>query len=231
MVLLFLRTLLDRAKMAETVNLILEPRTVLGKKVRQLRKAGIIPVHLYGKNISPQSLQCDGKILLKVLTQAGMNTPVTVAIVGQKSEQIAFVREIQFDPRRGDMVHVDFLHVDLSEEISTSVPIVTTGVSPGARALNGSVVQILFALEVRALPLDIPGQIEADLAALETLDDVIRVKDLPLPSNVTNLVDEDNAVARIEVVRSVEIETSVDGAGETIDGGGDDKIEGAPQEG
>lgn len=216
--------------MAETVTLTLERRTVLGKKVRRLRKAGIIPVHLYGKNIDPQFLQCEGKTLLKVLTQAGMNTPVTVSIEGdeQGSEQIAFVREIQFDPKRGDMVHVDFLHVELSQEISASVPIVTTGVSAGARALNGSIVQLLFALEVRALPLDIPAEIEADLATLKTLDDVIRVKDLPLPTNVLNLIDEEAAVARIEVVRSADIETPVDESTESVAETGDGQPEASP---
>ena len=218
--------------MAETVTLTLDRRTVLGKKVRQLRKVGIIPVHLYGKNIDSQSLQCEGKTLLKVLTEAGMNTPVTVIIegAGQGSEQIAFVREIQFDPKRGNMVHVDFLHVELSEEISASVPIVTRGVSAGARALNGSVVQLLFALEVRALPLDIPAEIEADLATLESLDDVIRVKDLPLPANVLSLADEEAAVARIEVVRSVEVESAADESIESATETGDGQPESTPPE-
>ena len=197
--------------MADTVNLILEPRTVLGKKVRKLRRAGIVPVHLYGRNIDPQPLQCESKILLKVLTQVGMNAPVSVTVAGQDTQQLAFVREIQFDPRRGDMVHVDFLHVELSEEISASVPIVTVGASPGARAVNGSVVQILFSLDMRALPLDIPSEIQADLAVLAAPDDVIRVSNLTIPPNVSVLVEPETMVARIEVVRVEEVVSLAEG--------------------
>ena len=86
--------------MAGTTTLTLEPRTLMGKKVKQLRKEGIIPVHLYGRGVDSQSLQCDGKTLLGVLTQAGMNTPIAVTITGQKRQELAFVREIQWDPLR-----------------------------------------------------------------------------------------------------------------------------------
>ncbi len=197
--------------MADTVTLTLEPRTVLGKKVRKLRRAGIVPVHLYGRNIDPQPLQCESKTLLKVLTQVGMNAPVNVTVAGQDTQQLAFVREIQFDPSRGDMIHVDFLHVELSEEMSASIPIVTVGASPGARAANGSVVQILFSLDVRALPMDMPSEIQADLSVLAAVDDVIRVSSLTIPPNVSVSVEPETMVARIEVVRVEDVVPMAEG--------------------
>lgn len=197
--------------MADTVTLTLEPRTVLGKKVRKLRRAGIVPVHLYGRNIDPQPLQCESKTLLKVLTQVGMNAPVNVTVAGQDTQQLAFVREIQFDPRRGDMVHVDFLHVELSEEMSASIPLVTVGASPGARAVNGSVVQLLFSLDVRALPMDMPSEIQADLSVLAAPDDVIRVSSLTIPPNVSVSVEPETMVARIEVVRVEQVVSMAEG--------------------
>ncbi len=186
--------------MADTLTLTLEPRTVLGKKVKSLRKAGIVPAHLYGAGAGSQALQCDAKTLIKVLSEAGMNTPISVTISGQREKRLTFVREIQWDPVRGDMLHVDFLHVDVANEITASVPIVLTGESPAARMVaDGAVVQLLRELEVQALPLDIPQEISIDLAAIQEPGDVIRVGAAPLPANVVALTDPEEMIARLEI--------------------------------
>ena len=187
--------------MADTITLTLEPRALLGKKVKRLRRAGIVPVHLYGRGIESQSLQCDGKTLLGVLTQAGMNTPIGVTIPGQKTQELAFVREIQWDPLRGEMVHVDFLRVEISEEVTAFVPVTLTGESPAARLVRGAVVQQLREVEVQALPLDMPSEMTADLAMIAEPADVIRVSDLDVPPKVTLITDPEDAVARFEVAR------------------------------
>lgn len=187
--------------MADTITLVLEPRTVLGKKVNRLRKAGVIPVHLYGRGVESQSLQCDGKTLLGVLTQAGRNTPVTVTISGRDGQELAFVREIQWDPLRGDMVHVDFMRVDIAEAVTAFIPVTLTGESPAVRLVRGAVVQQLREVEVQALPLDMPSEMSADLAMIADPADVIRVSDLAVPDSVTLLSDPEAAIARFEVAR------------------------------
>ena len=95
--------------MADGITLKLDPRTTIGKKVKSLRRTGIIPVHLYGPGTSPRSLQCQGPELINALAQAGRNTPISITIEGEGDEHLAFVREIQRDPLRGDLLHVDFL--------------------------------------------------------------------------------------------------------------------------
>ena len=143
--------------MADTLTLTLEPRTVLGKKVKSLRKAGIIPVHIYGQGIESQALQCEGKTLYRVLAQAGMNTPISLTLPGQKDQRLTFVREIQWDPLRGDMLHVDLPPRGCGQRdhgLRSHHPHRRLPRGPGC--VGASVVQLLRELEVRALPLDIP---------------------------------------------------------------------------
>ena len=187
--------------MAETITLTLAPRTVLGKKVRVLRKDGIIPVNLYGRGVESQPLQCDGKILLRALATAGMNLPISVTIPGQKDQELAFARDIQWDPVRDEMLHVDFLRVDVSLAVTASVPIILTGTAPAGRLADGTVVQPLRNLDVQALPLDMPSDLTVDLEKIAKLDDVIRAGDIILPPNVTIITDPEEPVARYQIVR------------------------------
>ena len=190
----------------ETITLDLTPRESMGKKVRQLRRHGIIPVHLYGPGVESRSLQCESSTLVDVLARAGGNTPVTVTIQGDEGSQLAFAREIQWGPRRDDILHVDFLVAEASRPISAQVPIVLVGESPGAVSVGGSVVQQLRELNVEALPLEVPRELEVDLAQMTEPDGVIRAADVRLPANVTLLADPDELVARIELPRAVEEE-------------------------
>ena len=194
--------------MADTLTISLDPRTLIGKKVKNLRKSGIIPVHLYGQGLDSQALQCEAKTLYRLLSEAGMNTPITVTIPGQEEQRLTFVREIQWDPMRGELLHVDFLNVDVANEITAMVPIVLTGESPAAQNTpDASVGQLLREVEVRALPLDVPSEIPVDLGLIVEPGDVIRLSDITLPDRVSSLTDLDEVIARIEIIRAeVEVE-------------------------
>ena len=87
----------------------LDLRTLTGKKVRSLRRQGVIPVHVYGANIEPANLQVDDRTLNRLLPQVGANIPVSVEYEGQDGEYICFVREIQRHPVTESVIHVDFL--------------------------------------------------------------------------------------------------------------------------
>ena len=198
----------------EAIKLELAPRDMLGKKVKQLRRAGIIPVHLYGPGIESRSLQCESPRLIQVLAQAGGNTPISVAVRGEEGNQLAFAREIQWDPRRDEVLHVDLLVAEANRPVSAQVPIILSGESPGARLVGGTIVHQLRLLDVQALPLEMPAQVEIDLAALTEPDAAIRVSDISLPSNVTVLTDSEELVVRIELprVEVAEEETVEEGA-------------------
>ena len=209
----------------EAVTLDLTPREVLGKKVKRLRRDGIIPVHLYGRGVEPRSLQCERRQLIRVLSKAGSNTPIVVTIQGEEGDQLAFAREIQWDPRRDDLIHVDFLVAEATRLVSARVPVVISGDSEGARSSGGRVVQQLREVDVEALPLEMPSELEADADLLAEPDSVIRGSDLKVPSNVTMLNDSEEVVARVDIPRVV-VEAEVEEGEEAVAEGDD-----APEEG
>ena len=186
------------------IQLDLDPRELMGKKVGQLRRAGIVPVHLYGPGMEPRSLQCQVSSLIRVLAQAGGATPISITIQGESGTHLAFAREIQWDPRRDDLLHVDLLAADVSRPVTAQVPIILIGESPGARAVSGTVMQQLRTIDVQALPLEMPAQIEVDLSVMEEADSIIRVSDLYIPETATVLTDSEELVTRIELPRVAE---------------------------
>ena len=196
-----------------SISLELSPREVLGKKVKRLRQQGVIPVHLYGPGVDPQPLQCETTKLVDVLVRAGGNTAVTVTVQGGQETHLAFAREIQWDPRRDDILHVDFLAVDASRPVSAQVPITLIGDSPGSRTAGGTVMQQLRDLNVEALPLEVPRELELDLSMLTEPDGVLRAADIVIPGNVTLLTDPEDVVVRIEVLRAVEEEVFAEDEG------------------
>ena len=190
----------------EAVSLELEPRELIGKKVKRLRREGIIPVHLYGQGVESRALQCQAPKLIQVLSRAGGNTPITITVRGEGGSQLAFAREIQWNPRRDDLTHVDFLVAEATRLVSAQVPIILIGESPGARSSGGTVMQQLRNVDVEALPLEMPGQIEVDIAVLTEAAGVIRAGDLAFAANVNLLTDPDEVVVRIEAARVAEDE-------------------------
>ena len=188
----------------QAIQLDLEPRVVLGKKVKTLRKEGIIPVHLYGPGIDDKALQCDQPTLIKALSQAGGTTPIIINVPGEVTDQLVFAREIQWEPVRGTILHVDLLAVRTDQMVSAQVPISLTGDSPGAREAGGTVILQLREVSVEAMPLEIPNEIVVDLAQLTDPNGSIRAGDLELGGNVTLTTDIEEVIARIEVARAVE---------------------------
>jgi large subunit ribosomal protein L25 len=198
-----------------TTNLVqieLDPRELTGKKVARLRRVGIVPVHLYGPGMEPRSLQCQTSTLIRTLAAAGGATPIHITIQGESGTHLAFAREIQWDPMRDNLLHVDLLAADISRPVTAQVPVILIGESAGARLVNGTVMHQLRTVDVQALPLEMPSQIEADLDTMESADSVIRAGDLPIPASATLLTDAEDMVVRIELPRVAE-EFTASGAG------------------
>ena len=185
----------------QAFKLELDPREMLGKKVKQLRRTGIIPVHLYGPEMKSRSLQCTQRDVLRALSQTGGTTPITISINGESGEFLTFAREVQWHPVRGDILHVDFMAVRATQRLTAQVPISLIGDSPGARGVGGSVIQQLRELTVEALPLELPSEVEVNLEILTDPAGVIRAGDITLPANVLLITDAEDVVVRIEALR------------------------------
>ena len=204
------------------VEIELNSRELMGKKVGRLRRAGIVPVHLYGPGMESRALQCNASQLIRVLATAGGATPIHITIQGEPGNHLAFAREIQWDPKRDDLLHVDLLAADVSRPVTAQVPIVLIGESAGARTVSGTVMHQLRTVDIQALPLEMPSEIELDISVMEEPDSVIRVSDLLIPENATLLSDVEELVVRIELPR-VEVEVEVEeGLEEGEEGAGAD---------
>lgn len=182
------------------------PRTVLGKKVKQLRRQGFIPGVVYGAALEePISVQVDARELRKALQEAGVSHLIDLRIEGRSRPVSVLVRDVQRDPVRHTLIHVDFLAVRMDEAVRIEVPVHLTG-EPASVAQNIAIVsQVLEEVEVEALPANLPSSIEVDVTdLLKEVGDVLTVADLPVPEGVEIITEGDIAVAVLEPLRAEE---------------------------
>lgn len=182
----------------DKIVLELKDRQLVGKKVERLRRDGITPVHMYGPGVESLSLQVPTGDLLTVLQAAGATIPVSIVIDGGE-EHLTFVREVQWDPVSGNLLHVDLLRAELTRLMTVSVPLALVGESPAAKETGGAVVQYLYAVDVEALPLDIPSSLELDISALIDLETVLRAGDISLPPKSSLVTNPSDPAARVVV--------------------------------
>ena len=186
---------------SERPSITLSARQVVGKKVKTLRREGVVPVHYYGSGIESQSLQAAGANLRRVVTEAGANIPVEVVVEGSAESDICFVREVQWHPVNGTLLHVDFMHVDVTERVTAEVPVVLTGQSEAVRELGGVIIQPFQTLPVDALPLNMPESIIVDVTPLEMFGDAVRVGDLEVEEGIEILRDDDDLLVTVQEPR------------------------------
>ncbi|MBN1367612.1 MAG: 50S ribosomal protein L25 [Dehalococcoidales bacterium] len=187
----------------QKIELQAEPREVLGKQTKNLRRQGITPVHIYGHGVDSLALQCDSLKLERVMAVAEENRIITLKIKNEKADRPVLTREVQRDALNGKLIHVDFYQVRMDEKVEVQVPIDLIGEAPALTEKENSLLQELHELGVECLPGNIPANIEIDISVLTEAGQAIRVKDIKLPSGVTVLTDEDTIIANI-IVRAKE---------------------------
>lgn len=175
-------------------------REVLGKKVRFLRREGIIPVHVFGHGIESGALQCDAAELQSVLTQAGRTRLIGLRVDKSEKPRNVVVRGTQRDPRTGRLLHVDFYEVIMAEKIKVEVPIVLVGEAPALKAKGNMLTQELTRLTIGCLPGEMLDSVEVDLSCLTEADQAIHVKDITLGKGISVFDDPEHIVARISVL-------------------------------
>ncbi|MCU1490265.1 MAG: ribosomal protein Ctc-form [Acidimicrobiaceae bacterium] len=178
--------------MAE-ITLVAQPRLEQGSAAsRRLRRAGRVPAVLYGHGADPRALSVDARDLRTALsTESGLNALLDLDLAG--TSYLAIAREVQRDPLRHTVAHVDFQVVRRDEIVSADVPLVLLGEALGVSRAGGTVEHVLVNLTIKAKPADIPSSIELDISEL-SVGDAIRVADLPLPAGVVTETDPETAV-------------------------------------
>ena len=188
----------------DTISLEATPRDVLGKKVSNLRRAGMTPVHLYGKGIDSRALQADSVTVNKIVTQVGQNIPLQLMVSDTREQALVFVREVQRHAVTNQILHVDLYQVDATQRLRGEIPVVLIGEAPSVRVHRGVLMQTLHILAVEALPMDMPERIEVDISHMEELDQDIRVSDIAVGGTITILTDPEELVVRVNAPRVAE---------------------------
>ncbi|MCY4474154.1 MAG: 50S ribosomal protein L25 [Chloroflexi bacterium] len=181
-----------------------DTRTTMGKKNRALRAQGIIPIHVYGLKEAPLSLQAESRRLINVVREAGRTTPVIVESVAG-NQDVTLVREVATHPVSGDVLHVDFLRVDVTQTVEAPVPVVLINQeeATGTRGGAGFVTQGVYEVVLAARPGSIPHELLADCSVLDSLDVAILASELPLPADAALASDPDERIAWIQPPRVI----------------------------
>ncbi|MGI8968514.1 MAG: 50S ribosomal protein L25 [Chloroflexota bacterium] len=172
-----------------------EPREVLGKKVRRLRREGLLPATVYGHNVTPQSIQLNAHELITMLRHTGRTQLIDLAI-GSQAVRPVFIKQTAIDAKRHLILHVEFFQANLREKTTSHLPLHFDGESPAVK-LGGIFLPVLDHIDIESLPDDIPADgWHVDISSLLEMNDQIHVSDLHLPDNVAVLTPDDEVVAK-----------------------------------
>lgn len=187
--------------MAERVTIKAAPRTVLGKKVRQLRRQGRLPGNVYGRGIESRAVDIDAREFARTIKSAGLRAMIELSVDGEPSPRYVILRGVTRSGGTGDPIHIDFFQVDPNTPIQANVPLRLHGEAPAVRDLAGTLLPGLDVVAVRCLPLAIPDSIPVDLTGLKSFNVSLTVGDIaPLPG-VEILTDPSIVVATVTAPR------------------------------
>ncbi len=182
--------------MAETINLNAEQRTTIKHGIKALRRAGNVPAVVYGHNIAASHVQVNERDLATVLRTTGRNTLITLNVSGVAQPKMVLTREVQRDPVKRSLVHVDFYEVSMTEKLSVEVRLVFFGESMDVKGGQGVLIKEMDSLSVRCLPQDLIEEIKVDVSKLN-IDQAIKVSDLNIPAGIEVMEDKNDEVARV----------------------------------
>ena len=193
--------------MSDAGELILQAtgRTELGKRVKRLRRAGLVPGNVYGRGQESQAIQTELSEIRRVFGEVDRNSVVTMSIDGSSETIPVVLREVQRHPVTRNLLHLDFYQVDLARAIHSDARLVLIG-DAEAVTKGGTVVQSLEYLTLEALPGSMPSVIEVDISSLDEFGYSVLVRDLDLPDGVTAVTDGAVAVATALAPRVTEEE-------------------------
>jgi len=178
-------------------------REIKGKKVRFLRRGGLVPCNIYGHGIESQPVQAEARKLGQIIARAGGTDLIALKMGSSDTPGMVLIRDVQRNPMTGEPIHVDFYQVNMSEKLKADVPLVFTGAAPAMKLKNVSLMHVMTAIQVEALPDDLPHNIEVDISSLALPEQSIHVKDLTVSSKITILADPDQMLIKVAEVRKV----------------------------
>jgi large subunit ribosomal protein L25 len=179
-------------------------REVIGKKVKTLRREGILPAIVYGHNIEPISISLNMRDAVRTLDSISPSALVVLDIDGEKHHTL--VRDKQRNPVRRTIMHVDFQAVSLTETVRADVSVNIVGEAPAVETYLGIVVPSLEQISIECLPTNLPDKLDVDISGLEEIGDSILVGDLTDPDGVEIMNDPEDDVVVVIAQAAEEVE-------------------------
>jgi large subunit ribosomal protein L25 len=190
-----------------------QPRQVHGKAVKNLRRDGLLPAVVFGRDFASNSVQLDAHEFELLRRKTGRNTLLDLALDGGRPMPV-LVHGIQEHPISRAPLHVDLLVVTMTEELTVEVSINFVGESVAVERLGGVLLHLRESVQVRALPDHLPQSVEVDITPLDGFDQVLHVSDIAIPSDVTLVTDPTEPLARVQAPRIEEVAEAVEEAEE-----------------
>jgi len=188
------------------IKLKAKKREITGKKVQQLRDQGEVPAVVYGAkpeySINLTLTQLDAK---KLREKAGSSDIISLNVEGEEEPREVLMKEVIMHPIKEVVLHVDFYQFLRGQAIDANVVLEFVGEAPIEKD-GGIVNKALGEVSVRALPKDLPSNIQVDISELKEFTDMIMVEDLKIPENVELLTEAGNAVVTVSEPRKIEEE-------------------------
>lgn len=203
--------------MSTRPQLAADRREITGKKVAELRRAGIIPAVVYGHGHASVPIQIDAREFGTLRRHVGRNALVDLKVAGGPAQPV-LLHAVHEHPVTRLTLHADFYIVKMTEEMTVEVPVLTVGESIAIDKLGGTLLHLRDTVQVRALPVDLPSALELDISSLDSFDAMLHVSDLRVPERVTLLTDPTEPIARVQQPRAEVVAEEVAEVAEVAEG-------------
>jgi large subunit ribosomal protein L25 len=169
-----------------------------------LRETGFIPAVFYGPKQESTSIKIKEGDFIKTYGEAGESS--VIILDDGKEQHEALIHDVQFDAVSSKATHVDFYVIEKGKKVEVAVPIEFIGQAPAEKTLGGVLVKVIYEVEIKAMPKDLPHSIEVDVSSLVDFDSQIHASDIKLPAGVELITDAEEVIALVQAHKEEVIE-------------------------
>jgi len=169
-----------------------------------LRNTGYLPAVFYGAKEESTPVKISEKDFKSLYQKAGESTVISVKYGDRNLD--ALIHDVQFDAVTDKPIHVDFYIIEAGKKLEVAVPISFVGESVAEKTLGGVLVKVMHEIEIKALPKDLPSEIEVNIAPLVDFNMQVRAEDIKLPEGVELVIDPQESIVLVQEPKEEEVE-------------------------
>lgn len=178
------------------------------KKVEELRDEGFIPAVVYGPKQEAINMSIKTSDFLKAYNEAGDSTIISLNVDGEEIDSL--VQDVQYDPVKGDTIHVDFYAIERGKKLQVEVELIFEGLAPAEKNLSALIVKVMHEIEVECLPRNLPHNLTVNLEQLVDFESQILAKDIELPEGVELITNSEEVIALAKEAVEEELDEPVE---------------------